>query len=80
MAETLRITSTRKSPYELRDIGYKDGDLTTLTALAEDIASTSGLLAEKYIPIKWISEYGKEAGPEVREILDLMLEARREVL
>ena len=72
MAETLLITSTRNSPYELKDIGYADGDLTTLKALAEDIISNKNINTTT-IPINWIQKYAKENGSEISEILDMMI-------
>lgn len=80
MAELLKITDTRKSPFTLADIGYRDGDLTTLTALAESLARTDGLLAESYVPVKWIEEYADNAAPEAAAVIRSMLETRREVL
>jgi hypothetical protein len=72
MAETLLITSTRNSPYELKHIGYADGDLTTLKALAEDIISNKNINTTA-IPINWIQKYAKENGSEISEILDMMI-------
>ena len=80
MAETLYIASTRKSPLSLADIGYKDGDMTTLKALAGDIASTKGLIDSEYIPISWIKQYVEDWVPDAKGIFDYMFdEYKKEV-
>ena len=67
--ETLNITSTRKSPMTLQDIGLKNGDLLTIDTLAREIGS-----AYSMIPSSWIKRYAGKNGPEIKEILDNMID------
>ena len=78
MAETLQITSTRKSPFTLSDLGYKDGDLTTLKALASDMSGIKGLLGDEFIPVSWIKRYARDWVPDAAGILDYMIDHYRE--
>lgn len=78
MAETLQITDTRTSPFKLSDIGYKDGDLTTLKALAKDMASVKDLLGDEYIPVKWIRKYARDWCPDAIGIFDYMIDYFKE--
>lgn len=43
--ENLCVTSTRTSPYTLEDLGFKDGDLVTIRAIAIEIANNDELAA-----------------------------------
>ena len=70
--ETLNIVSTRKSPLALADIGLKDGDLITLSTLADEIGNTPEL---GVIPVRWIKSYvSKNLGREFDDVFETMFE------
>lgn len=68
--ETINVTTTRKSPLGLSDICLKDGDLITLSALAEAISENPKL---GVISLKWIKSYMRDNSREVREVIDSMI-------
>lgn len=72
--QTLNITDTRKSPYKLEDIGFKDGDLLTIEALADGIAESDCPGSDLFISKSWIKKYAADCGSEVKEMINYMFE------